>query len=108
MKRIALILAGAILVSAASAPEGKRWWSYVEALAADQMQGRATGSEAYRKAAQYVAAQFEHDGLKPAGVEGYFQPVKFDGRTIVEAESSLELLRQGRAERLKLGDDATI
>ena len=58
MKRVrmaALAAMAAAVVLAAGAPDGKRWWSYVEALANDQMQGRETGSEAYRKAAQFVA-----------------------------------------------------
>ena len=32
----------------------------------------------------------------------------FDGRTIVESQSSIELLRNGRAERLTLGEDVVI
>ncbi|PWU06139.1 MAG: peptidase M28 [Terriglobia bacterium] len=111
MKRFGILLLSLVAAAAlfaASAPDGKRWWSYIEALANDQMQGRDTGSESYRKAAQYVAAQFERDGLAAAGVQGYFQPVKFDARKIVEAESSLELIRNGKPEVLKFGDDAFI
>jgi hypothetical protein len=111
MKRIrvaALAAMAALVAFAAGAPDGKRWWSYIEALASDRMQGRETGSEAYRKAAQLVAAQFERDGLKAAGVQGYFQSVKFDARKIVEPESRLELIRNGKAEPLKFGDDAFI
>jgi peptidase M28-like protein len=104
---VAPVLAAAA-VFAAAAPDGKRWWSYVEALAGDQMQGRETGSEAYRKAAQYVATQFERDGLTAAGFQGFFQPVNFDARKIVEAQSKLELIRNGKAEVLKFGDDAFI
>jgi len=108
MKRVLLVLATAAGVFAASAPAGKRWWSYVEALANDGMQGRETGSESYRKAAEYVAGQFEQDGLRAAGQQGFFQPVQFNGRKLVEAQSSLELVRNGKSEILKLGDDATI
>jgi Zn-dependent M28 family amino/carboxypeptidase len=41
-------------------------------------------------------------------VNGYLQPVAFDARRIVESQSSLELIRKGHAERLSLGEDATI
>ena len=51
---------------AAGAPDGTRWWSYIEFLASDKLEGRNTGSEGHRKAAEFVAAQFERDGLKPA------------------------------------------
>jgi hypothetical protein len=63
------IAAGSLL--AAGGPDGSRWWSYVEFLASDKLEGRNTGSEGHRKAAEFVAAQFERDGLKPAGAEGY-------------------------------------
>jgi Zn-dependent M28 family amino/carboxypeptidase len=100
-------LACAASLTAADA-DGKRWWSSVETLANDRMQGRQTGSPEHRKAAEYVASQFEQAGLKPAGVDGYLQPVTFDARKIVEAQSSLDLVRGGRAERLTLGEDAVI
>jgi hypothetical protein len=93
---------------AAAVPDGERWWRYVEALANDQMQGRNTGSPEHLKAAQYVAAGFEKSGLKPAGEHGYIQPVKFKARKLVESGSSLELVRDGKAERLALGEDAII
>jgi hypothetical protein len=85
-----------------------RWFSHVEALANDGMEGRNTGSPAHKRAAEYVAAQFKKAGLEPAGVNGYIQPVPFKTRKIVEAESSLALVRNGHTEPLKLGDDATI
>src|SRR5215467_14635299 len=67
-------LVGVVSLQAEDA-EGKRWWSYVEMLANDGMQGRQTGSPEHRKAADYVASQFEQAGLKPAGVNGFVQPV---------------------------------
>jgi Zn-dependent M28 family amino/carboxypeptidase len=85
-----------------------RWWSHVEALANDGMEGRNTGSPAHKRAAEYVAAQFKKSGLEPAGVGGYIQPVMFKTRRIVEAQSSLALLKNGNAEPLTLGEDANI
>ena len=111
MKHLRVIfvsLALAALLVAAGAPDGKRWWSYVEALANDQMRGRLTGSPEHRKAADYVAQQFQQAGLKPAGEEGFLQPVKFKAWKLVEPESSLELIRNGNPERLTLGEDAFI
>jgi Zn-dependent M28 family amino/carboxypeptidase len=111
MKRLAaLVLALGAVTAFLSAADGdaRRWWSYVNALANDQMQGRNTGSPEHRKAADYIASQFERAGLKPAGLQGYLQPVKFDARKIVESQSSLELIRNGRPERLALGEDAVV
>ena len=67
MKRLAALLitvAAAATVFTAPNGDGARWWSHVEALASDQMQGRLTGSAEHRKAAQYVAAQFERAGTR--------------------------------------------
>ena len=85
-----------------------RWWSHVEALANDGMEGRNTGSPGHKRAAEYVAAQFKKSGLEPAGVGGYIQPVAFKSRRIVEAKSSLALVKGGKSEPLTLGEDANI
>ena len=88
--------------------EGRRWWSHIQYLASDELEGRNTGSEGHRKAATYIAGEFERSGLKPAGTSGYFQPVKFDVKQIVEDRSSVALVRNGKTERVKLGEDADI
>ncbi len=58
-------------VSAAPNFDGKSWWEYVKVLAADDMEGRETGSEGLRKAAAYIVEQLKADGLEPAGVNGF-------------------------------------
>jgi len=89
--------------------DGARWWRHVEFLADDKLEGRNTGSAGHKKAADYVAAQFERAGLKPAGMDGgYIQPVKFATRTIDEAGSSVGLVRGGKTTALKLGDEVVI
>jgi Zn-dependent M28 family amino/carboxypeptidase len=85
-----------------------RWWAHVEALANDGMEGRNTGSPGHKRAADYVAAQYKKAGLEPAGVGGYIQPVAFQSRKIVEAKSSLALVKNGAAEPLTLGEDANV
>ncbi len=52
------------------------WWHTTEALSNDAMEGRDTGTAAYQRAAEYVAARFKAAGLAPAGEGGsYFQTV---------------------------------
>jgi Zn-dependent M28 family amino/carboxypeptidase len=70
------------------------------------MAGRDTGSPEHRKAAEYVAAAFKRAGLKPAGTKGYFQPVNFVSRRVLENECSLALVRNGQSEAIALGDEA--
>ncbi|MEK6397080.1 MAG: PA domain-containing protein, partial [Terriglobus sp.] len=54
----------------------RAWWHTTEALSGDSMDGRDTGSPAYRRAAEYVAHRFQLAGLKPAGDNGtWFQRV---------------------------------
>jgi len=103
-----LALAAPLVLIGASLPDGARWWSYVEFLASDKLEGRNTGSEGHRKAAEYVAAEFERDGLKPAGVEGYIQPVKFKTLQLDESHCSLLLVRGGVEKPVTLGEDAMI
>jgi len=47
----------------------------LSALAADSMEGRATGSIGARRASRFIAEQFRAAGLEPAGDSGYFQRV---------------------------------
>lgn len=86
--------------------DGKSWWDYVKVLAADNMMGRETGSKELQSAEAYVVTQLKQAGLQPAGTEGYYQGVKFQSRQIIEKDSSLSLIREGKGEPLTLGEDA--
>jgi len=86
--------------------DGKSWWNHIKVLAADDMEGRETGSPGLRKAESYVVEQLKQAGLQPAGTDGFYQPIKFVSRQIVEQESSASLLRNGKIEPLTLGEDA--
>lgn len=104
MKKPALFfLAIASLTAADYTAEGDRWWAHIQFLADDKLEGRNTGTEGYRQAVKYVEGQFESSGLKPGGTSGYEQMVKFETRTLVPAESSLALIRDGQTEELKSG-----
>lgn len=51
---------------------------HVKYLASDELEGRRAGTEGNRKAADYIARQFERFGLSPAGTGGsFFQPFEF-------------------------------
>ncbi len=94
---------------AGGSPDGARWWSHVLFLADDRLEGRNTGSEGHRKAAEYVAEQFRKVGLEPAGTDGFFQEVKLVSRQIDEAHSSLTLVRDsGERMPMVLGEDAIL
>jgi hypothetical protein len=90
---------------AAQSTRGEDWWKHVDYLASDALQGRLTGSPGYDKAADYVIAQFKALGLKPAGVDGYKQPVGFTEQTILSDRSSATLIGAKGETALKVPGD---
>ena len=97
---IALPLLSLIASTAhAQVDDGARWWAHVEALANDGMEGRGTGTPGYDRAADYVIGQFKALGLKPAGVDGYKQPVAFVEQRIQSDRSSAALVGPTALER---------
>jgi len=87
---------------------GKLWWSHIQYLADDSLEGRDTGSQGFEKAANYMAEQFRAAGLEPAGVDGYRQPMDFQVVKIDESRCYLDLLYDGKVQPVKLGDDAVL
>src|SRR5579863_5372850 len=90
-------------VTPADQAAGDAWWTHIQALADDGMQGRLTGSEGYLRAARYVVSQFDAAKLQPAGINGYYQPVKFDVTRVLAGQSSMTLVTGGRKEPLVIG-----
>jgi Zn-dependent M28 family amino/carboxypeptidase len=88
--------------------DGQTWWSHIKVLADDKLEGRDTGSRGEREAQKYAAEQLKSAGAEPAGTDGFYQPVKFVSRQIVEKDCSLALIRDGKREPLTLGEDAII
>lgn len=87
---------------------GESWWDRVKVLADDKMEGRDTGSSGEHAAQQYAIQQLKDAGVEPAGVYGFYQPVKFISRRIVEEGCSLTLIRGSERKPLTLGEDAII
>lgn len=106
---LALLAATPLFAQTSSRKDvGSQWWEYVKVLADDKMEGRETGSPGMKRAADYVVSQLKEDGLEPAGdKETYFQTVKLVQRSLDESQSSLELIRAGKAEKITLGDQAS-
>lgn len=75
------------------------WWHTTEALSGDSMEGRDTGSAAYQRAADYVAARFRQAGLQAAGDNGsFFQSVPMHEVAVDNASTSFTLLRNHGSE----------
>jgi len=94
---------------ALAADSTTQWWMDVSALADDNMEGRLTGSPGYDRAARYVIGRFEAEGLKPAGVQGYLQPVALEQQAVDQDASRAELvITDGTVLPLKLGDQMLV
>src|SRR5438046_286454 len=80
--------------------DGKTWWHQVEVLAADDMEGRGTGTAGLDRAEAYVVEHLQKSGLAPAGTNGYYQPVTLESLEIVGKDSTAALVRNGNVEPL--------
>src|SRR6202453_1021028 len=111
IKSSALLFALLLAISAAAETphfDGQSWWNHIKFLADDKLEGRDTGSRGEREAQKYAVEQLKLAAAEPAGVKGFYQPVKFVSRQIVEKDCSLALVRDGKREPLTLGEDAII
>lgn len=106
---LAALLLSACATARGPAPIAERaaaWWGQVETLAADDMEGRAAGSEGHRRASQLVADRFAALGLRPAGDAGtYFQTTRFEERRILPEGTQAALVAGGAEAALRLPDD---
>jgi Zn-dependent M28 family amino/carboxypeptidase len=83
--------------------------AHVKFLADDLLEGRGTGTRGGDLAANYIAAQFALNGLKPAGDNGtYLQKVGFVGVKTLPATTASLLPAQGNPQPLKLADDFVV
>jgi hypothetical protein len=93
----------------ADSPAATQWWADVSALANDGMEGRLTGSPGYDRAADYVISRLKAEGLKPAGIKGYLQPVTFEQQVVDQDKSRAELVAMDASTTtLKIGDQMLI
>ena len=87
---------------------GAAWWSHVQYLADDKLQGRLPGTPGFESATQYVVSEFKSIGLKPAGSDGFLQPIKLLSFRTDNDKSSVELESTGKHASLKPGKDITL
>jgi Zn-dependent M28 family amino/carboxypeptidase len=102
------LLAASAAAQTTSQFDGQTWWNHIKVLADDKLEGRDTGSRGERGAQAYAIEQLKNAGAEPAGTDGFYQPVKFVSRQIVEKDCSLTLIHDGKREALTLGEDALI
>ncbi len=83
MKKLVLIIYALLQVASFSqvvdSPEITREeiYQHIKYLASDELEGRFTGTEQCRIAAEYIAKEFEKAGLQPAFNGSYIQEFPF-------------------------------
>lgn len=92
--------------AAIEAIDPERIRAHVKFLASDLLEGRGTGQRGGDIAAEYIATQFELDGLKPAGEHGsYMQKVPMVGVTTLPETTFSVVPTNGQPITLKWADD---
>jgi Zn-dependent M28 family amino/carboxypeptidase len=83
---LSLALPGQVAAQSAVAADpdlADRMHGHVAFLADDALEGREAGTRGFDLAAVYVASQFQSIGLRPAGGDGWRQPVRLIERSLV-------------------------
>ena len=107
--RLLLLCLMLLLPLKAFADAAGQWWADVSALASDGMEGRLTGSPGYDRAAAYVITRLKAEGLHPAGVKGFLQPVALEQQLVDQDKSQAELITaSGGTVPIKIGDQMLI
>ena len=106
------LLAAGLMLGAASAGmatgkagPGDAWWAIVTTLADDRLEGRMTGSTGYDAAARIVVREFRRIGLKPAGTDGFLQPVDLVEQRVDTSASRAGFAGAGASQPLAIPQD---
>ncbi len=96
---IIVSLAGSVFAATAgdAAFDPDRYLNHIKYLASPEMRGRESGSPELEKAAQYIAAQFKADGLKPVDGKSYLQAFEVTTSAKPGKGNRLDFSRRGRA-----------
>jgi Zn-dependent M28 family amino/carboxypeptidase len=104
-----LFMLAAVTAQAAPYADTKAWWALTGQLSDDAMEGRDTGTPAYQRATDLVAARFKAAGLKPAGEsDSYFQHIEFHETRVETDGTSFALIRTDGEQKLKFLHEISI
>jgi hypothetical protein len=91
---LALTIGSIAALAQSSSPDitAEELRAHVKYLASDELEGRGSGTEGNRKAAEYLVQQFKSYGLMPAGTDGgYVQEFEFVSAIKLGKKNSLTL-----------------
>src|SRR6202041_1013981 len=99
------LLAAAAFSADTTDVSGERMRAHVKYLASDQLEGRGVGTRGEKLATEYIAAQFDSAGAKPAGDNGtFFQRVPMIGAA-TEAGATLSAIANNQPVSFRWLDD---
>src|SRR5947209_16798800 len=99
------VLGPVLIVAQKFEISGERMRPHVRFLASDLLEGRGVGTRGGDLATEYIAAQFELEGLKPAGDKGtYFERVPLVGAETAP-DAKVAVTRGGQTADLRWLDD---
>ncbi len=80
--------------------------THIKYLASDRLEGRGSGTEGNRMAAEYIAAEFQRYGLLPAGDHGtYFQEFRFTSGIEAGRHNAFSTTVEGRTYEFRAEKD---
>jgi Zn-dependent M28 family amino/carboxypeptidase len=94
-----------LAMAALAGDAGDRMRAHVKYLASDQLEGRGVGTRGEKLATEYIAAQFDSAGAKPAGENGtFFQRVPMVGAA-TQSSATLSAIADNRPVAFRWLDD---
>lgn len=99
-----LALAAPGVLAETASPE-QRWWALVSDLADDRHEGREAGTPGYDRAAAMVVDRLRKLGLKPAGTQGFYQPIDLLAQRIDPGTSRATLVGPASSLPLRIPED---
>ncbi|HAB53713.1 MAG TPA: aminopeptidase, partial [Ignavibacteriales bacterium] len=76
--------------------------SHIEYLASDDLEGRFTGSEGCKEAAEYISDEFENYGLKPLFDGDYLQSFPFISGLELGNNNYVQIINEKKKSELKI------
>ncbi|HEY9463182.1 MAG TPA: M20/M25/M40 family metallo-hydrolase [Vicinamibacterales bacterium] len=100
---VGLLVFTATLVHGDKEIEPDALLGHIKFLAADDLKGRANGSEGLERAGDYIAEQFKSAGLQPGNNGSWFQPFELNAGLLIGPTNSLSFQSRGKTVTLTLG-----
>ena len=80
-------------------------YQHIKYLSSDDLEGRFPGTNGDQLTRSYVASEFEKYNLKPAGENGFFQPLEIYTQVVLTGENKFQIESGGTNNTLRVEED---